>query len=84
MILEEAFYCPSGDCFRKIRLDRGLSQPEVERLFNVTADSVTGWELNRHELTDKIAKRIIQFQGYCTQAGTGPGKQQDYAGLIVR
>ena len=47
-----------------MRLDRGLSQSEVARLLDVTTDTVTGWELNRHEPTVQISKRIIEFLGY--------------------
>lgn len=72
-----------GDHLRKIRLDRGLSQSDVGRLLKVTTDTVTGWELNRHEPTAKLAKRIIQFLGYCPQASNSPGKQLYYARLIT-
>ncbi|TNE64221.1 MAG: XRE family transcriptional regulator [Bacteroidetes bacterium] len=52
-----------GDHLRKTRLDRGLSQSELARLLNVTTDTITGWELNRHEPTAKLAKRISNFLG---------------------
>ena len=50
-----------GDHLRKARLDRGLTQLEVASKLKVTADSVTGWELNRHNPTAKLAKRILEF-----------------------
>ena len=53
-----------GDHLRKVRLDRGLSQPQVAKLLKATPDTVTGWELNRHEPPARFAKRIIQFIGY--------------------
>jgi transcriptional regulator with XRE-family HTH domain len=53
-----------GDHLRKVRLDRGLSQPQVAKLLKVTTDSVTGWELNRYEPQARLAKRIIHFLGY--------------------
>lgn len=53
-----------GDHLRKVRLDRGLSQSEVAKILQVTTDSVTGWELNRHEPPARLAKRIIEFIGY--------------------
>ena len=53
-----------GDHLRKVRIDRGLSQPQVAKLLKVTTDSVTGWELNRYEPQARLAKRIIKFIGY--------------------
>jgi len=54
-----------GDHLRKIRLDRGLSQVEVARQLKVTTETVTGWELNRHEPKTTLVKRIYGFLGYC-------------------
>lgn len=53
-----------GDYLRRARIDQGLSQPDVAKLLKVRADTVTGWELNRHVPTAKISARIIQFIGY--------------------
>ncbi|MDO8365741.1 MAG: helix-turn-helix transcriptional regulator [Saprospiraceae bacterium] len=53
-----------GDHLRKARLDRGLSQPDVAKVLNVTPDSVTGWELNRNQPTANFAKAVIDFIGY--------------------
>lgn len=53
-----------GDHLRKVRLDRGLSQPQVAKLLKVTPDTVTGWELNRHQPPARLAKGIIRFLGY--------------------
>ena len=58
-----------GDHLRTVRLDRGLSQPEVAKLLKVNPDTVTGWELNRHEPPARLAKRIIQFLGYVPENG---------------
>jgi transcriptional regulator with XRE-family HTH domain len=53
-----------GDHLRAVRLDRGLSQPEVAKILKVAADTVTGWELNRHKPPARMTKRIIEFLGY--------------------
>ena len=72
-----------GDHLRKVRLDRELSQPEVARMFNVTPDTVTGWELNRHEPPARLAMRIIAFLGFCPYQGKSPRKELKYARLIT-
>ncbi len=74
-----------GDHLRKVRLDRGMSQPDVARILNVTTDSVTGWELNRFEPTPKFAKAIIAFIGSFPFSGGehSLGKQLHYARLIT-
>ena len=53
-----------GDHLRTVRLDRGLSQSAVAKILNVTPDTVTGWEMNRHQPPAKLAKAIIGFLGY--------------------
>ena len=53
-----------GDHLRKVRLDRGLTQPQVAELLQVTTDTVTYWETNRNHPTPKYAKAIIAFLGY--------------------
>ena len=58
-----------GDHLRAARLDRGLSQPNVAKILKVTTDTVTGWELNRHEPQARQAKKIIQFLGYVPSKG---------------
>ncbi len=58
-----------GDHLRKVRLDRGMSQPQVAKLIKVTTDTVTGWELNRFEPQARLAKRIIKFLGYLPSNG---------------
>jgi len=72
-----------GDFLRKTRLDRGLSQPEVAKILDVTTDSVTGWELNRNEPTAKYAQAIISFIGHCPLVGNTLGEQLYYARLIT-
>ena len=59
-----------GDHLRAARLDRGLSQPDVAKLFKVSTDTVTGWELNRYEPQARLAKKIIQFLGYVPPIGS--------------
>ncbi|MDD5695257.1 MAG: helix-turn-helix transcriptional regulator [Bacteroidales bacterium] len=53
-----------GDHLRKRRLDLDLSQPRVAKIINVTADSITNWELNRNEPQLKYIPKIISFLGY--------------------
>lgn len=53
-----------GDHLRKVRLDRGLSQPDVAKILKVSTDMVTCWELNRNQPTAKSSKAIIDFIGY--------------------
>ena len=74
-----------GDYLRKVRLDRGLSQPEVARILKVTTASITGWELNRNEPTPKFARAIIAFLGYFPFIGNDHslGKRLYFARLIT-
>jgi transcriptional regulator with XRE-family HTH domain len=72
-----------GDHLRKVRLDRGLSQPDVARILKVTTDMVTCWELNRNQPTAKFAKAIIDFIGYFPFQSTSMGEQLYYARLIT-
>ena len=53
-----------GDHLRKTRLDRNLSQPNIAKQFQVSTDTVTGWEMNKYIPTPKYAKLIIDFLGY--------------------
>jgi len=53
-----------GDHLRKKRLDLNLSQPQVAKIFNVTTDSVTNWELNRSEPSLNQIPKIILFLNY--------------------
>ena len=73
-----------GDYLRATRLDRGLSQPEVAKILKVTPDTVTGWELNRHQPPARLAKKIIQFLGYIPfkEEGVSLGKQLYFARLL--
>jgi transcriptional regulator with XRE-family HTH domain len=64
------FLSTLGDHLRKVRLDRGLSQPHVAKIFNVSTDTVTGWELNRNKPQARLAKKIIQFLGYVPSIGS--------------
>jgi transcriptional regulator with XRE-family HTH domain len=74
-----------GDHLRKVRLDRGLSQPQVAKLLKVTQDTVTGWELNRHEAQTKMVRRIIKFLGYIpfSDSSISLGHQLHQARLIL-
>ena len=74
-----------GDHLRKIRLDRGLSQPQVAETLKVTTDTVTYWETNRCEPTAQMAKRIIEFLGYVPYYGESQsiGEKLRIARLVV-
>lgn len=72
-----------GDHLRKVRLDRGLSQPEVAKILKVATDTVTGWELNRHEPPARLAKAIIAFLGFCPLQAQSPERQLYVARLIT-
>ncbi|MCC6411911.1 MAG: helix-turn-helix domain-containing protein [Saprospiraceae bacterium] len=73
-----------GDHLRKVRLDRGLSQPQVAGLLQVTTDSVAGWETNRNHPTPKYAKAIITFLGYFPfTEGLTLGKRLYHARLMA-
>lgn len=74
-----------GDHLRKVRLDRGLSQPDVAKILKVTTDSIIGWELNRNHPTSKFAKAVINFLGYFPFTGDDHsfGEQLYYARLIT-
>lgn len=73
-----------GDHLRKKRLDMGLSQPEVAKILKVTPNTITGWELNRHQPPARLAKRIIQFLGYLPfqDEAVSIGKKLYFARLI--
>lgn len=53
-----------GDHIRKVRMDRGLSQPEIGNILNVTIATITNWELNRSQPLDINLPVIIEFLGY--------------------
>ncbi|HTH22387.1 MAG TPA: helix-turn-helix domain-containing protein, partial [Nitrososphaeraceae archaeon] len=46
-----------------------MMQSEVARILKVNKDTVTGWELNRHEPPARMAKKIVQFLGYVPSIG---------------
>ena len=71
-----------SDHLRKARLDRGLTQPEVAKLLNVTRDTVFKWEANKCEPSPKFSKSIIAFLGYCPFLGDNLGMQLTRARLI--
>lgn len=74
-----------GDHLRKMRLDRGLLQCDVADLLQVDTNTVTTWEMNRHQPTPKFAKSIISFLGYIpfNFEVQHLGKQLYYARLIT-
>jgi len=74
-----------GDHLRKVRLDRGLSQPDVAVILKTSPDMVINWELNRNHPTAKFAKTIIDFMGHFPFSFDDCfiGKQVYYARLIT-
>lgn len=56
--------CTIGDHLRKVRLDRGLSQPEVAKLLGVQANTITNWELKHNEPYIHQWPMILEFLGY--------------------
>ena len=71
-----------SDHLRKARLDRGLTQPKVAKLFNVTRDTVFKWEAKECEPSSKFTKAIIAFLGYCPSQGISLGEQLYRARII--
>ncbi len=57
---------------RKTRLDKGMSQTELAKILKVSPDTITGWELNRHQPPARLMKRIIKFLGYTTSLRRNP------------
>ncbi len=74
-----------GDHLRTVRLDRGLSQPQMAKLLKVTTDTVTGWELNRYEPQARLAKEIIKFLSYLPfqEQNCSIGRQLYLARLVL-
>jgi transcriptional regulator with XRE-family HTH domain len=68
-----------------MRLDRGLSQSVVASILQVDTNTITTWEMNRHQPTAKLAKSIISFLGYIpfTFKVLSLGKQLYLARLIT-
>ena len=60
-----------GDHIRKARLDRGLSQPELARIMNITVASLTNWEVHHKIPTVNMWPRIISFLGYYPEEDDG-------------
>ncbi|OQP64981.1 transcriptional regulator [Niastella vici] len=53
-----------GEKIRNRRLELHLFQKDVADLMGVTEDSITNWELNRHEPQIEYYPKIIEFLGY--------------------
>lgn len=71
-----------GDHIRKTRLDRGLYQKHVAKLFRGTTDSVACWENNRNQPSLSMVPRIIAFLGYNPNPDAQP--DETLAEQIVR
>jgi transcriptional regulator with XRE-family HTH domain len=54
-----------GDHIKAKRLDKGLYQKEVAKMFNVTVDTLINWEIGRHNPPSYQYKKICDFLGYC-------------------
>jgi len=61
-----------GDHLRKKRLDLNLTQSQVAKIINVTAESITNWELNRTEPNLYQIPKIISFLGYTPEMNENP------------
>nr|WP_317166116.1 helix-turn-helix transcriptional regulator [Sphingobacterium sp. SGL-16] len=53
-----------GEHIRKKRIEKGLFQTDLARLFNVTHDCITYWENNRSKPQVQHYPDIIEFLGY--------------------
>jgi DNA-binding XRE family transcriptional regulator len=53
-----------GDHIRARRLDLELEQKEIAKIFSVSPDTITNWELNRHAPGIWLGKKIVAFLGY--------------------
>ena len=53
-----------GDHIRKRRLDLGLLQKDVARIFESNSQTVTNWEKNNNYPSIEFIPRIIAFLGY--------------------
>ena len=53
-----------GEKLRNRRLELHLWQKDVAELIGVTEDSITYWEVNRHEPRVEYYPKIIEFLGY--------------------
>ncbi len=53
-----------GDHIRKARIERGQYQSDLAKLFRVTTDTVTCWELNRNKVGREYYPIIKKYLGY--------------------
>lgn len=53
-----------GDHIRKARIERGQYQTDLAKLFRVTTDTVTNWELNRNKIGRIYCPIIKKYLGY--------------------
>lgn len=53
-----------GSHIRKVRMDKGLSQPELCSKLGVSVATITNWELNRSQPLDINLPDILEFLGY--------------------
>ena len=61
-----------GDHLRKVRLDRGLSQPQTADSLLVNVSAVRSWEANRCQPEVRHIPLILDFIGY-NPLPNGPG-----------
>lgn len=54
-----------GDHIKAKRLDKGLHQKEVSKMFKITTDTLINWELGKYEPPLHRYKKISDFLGYC-------------------
>lgn len=60
-----------GDHLRKVRMDRGLPQPQAAKMLGITSNSLTTWELNQYQPQVKHWPNIIAWLGYYPEADDG-------------
>lgn len=53
-----------GDHVRKVRIENGLSQKAVSKIFSVTEDCITFWENERSQPQVRYYPIIFHFLGY--------------------
>jgi len=54
-----------GDHIKAKRLDKGLYQKELAKMWEITTDTLVNWELGRYEPPSYRYKMISDFLGYC-------------------
>lgn len=56
-----------GDHIRKARIERGEYQSDLAKMFRVTPDTVTNWELNRNKVGREYYPIVEKYLGYLSK-----------------